>query len=132
MSWGSYLFWVFVSALAIRFFISLWRNFESEKSSIKIFIQVFAGIGYREKESEPPIASDYWLGFIIGSIELLSYPILFLSNHVTFIGAWLAFKTANRWGYAPGYKRGHFNRYLAANAFILLISYILAKNMFDP
>jgi len=128
-SWCCYIFIVICGALAVRFVIAFSKACESQ--SINNFFRVFAGTGYKEKACNPPIAADYWLGFLIGVIELLSYPILFLSNHETFIGAWLAFKTVNRWEYAPGYKRGHFNRYLIANALILLISYFLAKYMFN-
>ena len=72
------------------------RNFESGQVSKKIFCRIFWGIGYENNESKLPIAADYWLGFVLGSIELLSYPILFLSDNSAFVGAWLAFKTANR------------------------------------
>lgn len=131
-SWWCYIVLVFLGALFVRLFMSTWRNFDSENSSKKRFYAIFWGIGYivKDKDSERRVAADYWLGFIIGMVELLSYPVLFLSNHANFIGAWLAFKTVNRWGYAPGYNRGHFNRYLVANALILIISFILAKYMF--
>jgi hypothetical protein len=129
-SWTYYVLGAVAGALIVRVFISLWRNFETDRASPRTLGKIFLGIGYREDEKKPPVAADYGLGFILGVIELLAYPLLLKAGYPVFIGAWLAFKTAHRMGYAPEYKRGTFNRYLVANALILITSYVLARNTF--
>jgi hypothetical protein len=128
--------WYFVSSLFgslfVRFVISYFRMRESEKGSRPLFWEIFKGHGYKEDLLKPPIAADYGLGFWLGFLELLAYPILLKSNHAAYIGAWLAFKTVHRWGYAPEYKRGTYNRYLLANALIICISYFMAYFFVDP
>jgi hypothetical protein len=37
--------------------------------------------------------------FILGTIELISYPILMATNNSSYIGAWLGFKTLAQWKY---------------------------------
>jgi hypothetical protein len=128
--------WYFVSSLGgslfVRFVISYFRMREAEKGSRPLFWEIFKGNGYKEDLLKPPIAADHGLGFWLGFLELLAYPILLKSNHAAYIGAWLAFKTVHRWGYAPGYKRGTYNRYLLANAVIICISYFMAYFFVDP
>ena len=126
-----YVFWAVIGSMFVRVFNSLWRNFETSESSFRRFGRILLGLGYREENCKVPIAADYLLAFILGILELLAYPILLRTNHPAFIGAWLAFKTVHRWHYASEYKRGSFNRYLVSNAFILCISYWLARSLFD-
>jgi len=131
----SSIWWYFVSSLCgsllVRFVISYFGMREAEKGSRTLFWEIFKGNGYKEDHLKPPIAADYGLGFWLGLLELLAYPILLKSNHAAYIGAWLAFKTVNRWGYAPGYKRGTYNRYLLANSLIICISYLMAYFFVD-
>jgi hypothetical protein len=128
--------WYFVFSLGgslfVRVVISYFGMREAEKRSRPLFWEIFKGNGYKEDLLKPPIAADHWLGFWLGLLELLAYPILLKSDHAAYIGAWLAFKTAHRWGYAPGYKRGTYNRYLLANALIICISYLIAYFFVDP
>jgi len=116
-----------IGSLFVRIVNSYFREREADKGYRPLFLKILKGHGYREDILKPPIAADYLLGFFLGFIELLAYPILLKSNHAAYIGAWLAFKTAHRWGYSSEYKRGTFNRYLFANALILFISYFMAK-----
>ncbi len=73
---------------------------------------------------------DLWLPFFIGSLEVAAYSLLIKADLAPYIGAWLAFKTVNRWHYNPNVTRGLFNRYLFSNALVLVAAFILAKNMY--
>jgi len=111
--------------LAIRLFICL---VEAKRLSVP-FLKILKGTGGKENCKDIP--ADYWLAFIIGVLEMLAYPPLIVTNAPTIIGGWLVFKTVNRWQYAPGQSRGPFNRYLVANAVILLGAYFSARLAFS-
>ena len=78
-------------------------------------------------EDGTQIPSDYWLAYVIGVGEMLAYPLLIVTAQPLIIGAWLAFKTVHRWHYAPDISRGPYNRYLVANAAILIGAYLSAR-----
>ena len=132
-SWLYYLF-TLLSALFVRGVVSVWRGLEIDSKFTKKICRIFKGIGCQVWEGCKPkkIAADYWMGFVLGLLELLAYPLLLRTNHPALIGAWLVFKTAHRWSYAPRQERGTYNRYLVGNALILVFSYFLARFMFDP
>ncbi len=138
--WCLYIFISGLGSLFVRFINSIWRTFESNDPSFKKFKTIFGGFSAwttfeeqrDEKEDkikrvEKPGSKDYWQPFFIGWLELLAYPVLLVDGKVSFIGAWLAFKTVHRWSYAPGINRGFYNRYLISNALILIGSFLLAK-----
>lgn len=122
----------FIGSLIVRVITSYIRFREADKVSRPLFWDIFKGEGYREDMLKPPIAADYGVGYFLGVFELFAYPILLRSQNAIYIGAWLTFKTVHRWGYAPKYERGTFNRYLFANALILFFSYIIGYFWVDP
>ncbi|WP_169709588.1 hypothetical protein [Deferrisoma camini] len=124
-SWRWYLGFALVIPFAVRLFIC-W--IESKRLSIP-FKKIFKGFGGEENDKDVP--ADYWLAFIIGILEMLAYPPLIGSNTPEIIGGWLAFKTINRWQYAPNWSRGPFNRYLVANAVVLFGAYLSARFAFS-
>ena len=121
---------VIFTSLAVRIIVSFFRNIESKSPSGKRFLHIFTGVGYLEDDTGGKVAADYWLGFLIGVLETLSYAMLLASDNAAYAGAWLAFKTIHRWHYAPGVARGHFNRYLFGNAMVLVSAYAIARIMF--
>jgi hypothetical protein len=48
-------------------------------------------------------------------------------SDIAIIGAWLLFKTIHKTKYNPDEKRGLYNRYLLANALILIFSYLMCR-----
>ena len=116
---NSWLLLIFFSAL-ISLFIRIINSFYRSKDATnpKVFYDVFLG---RE---------DLWLPFFIGTIEIAAYSLLIKANLASYIGAWLAYKTINRWHYNPNTDRGMFNRYLFSNSLVLVTSFILAKYMY--
>lgn len=68
--------------------------------------------------------SDLLLPTLIGFIELVSYPILFVVGQYLFIGAWLGIKTAGAW---QGWRTSPtaYNRFLFFNMLNLLAAYLL-------
>jgi hypothetical protein len=113
-----YLTMALVSPLVVRVGIA---SVEAVRREVD-FIKIFKGTSGQEN-----VPSDYWLAFILGVGEMLSYPLLIVTDHALYIGAWVAFKTVNRWHYAPGVSRGPYNRYLVANGIILIASYLSAR-----
>ncbi|MFQ5471111.1 MAG: hypothetical protein ACE5EH_12580, partial [Gammaproteobacteria bacterium] len=71
------------------------------------FCKIFKGFGDRKYKDTP---AAYWLAFIIGFLEMLSYPALIVTNNPEIIGGWLVFKTVYRWEYTKNKSRGLFNR----------------------
>ena len=70
-------------------------------------------------------SNDYWQPFVLGVLELVVFPVLMATEHWSYVGAWLGFKTlaqAVRWNE----DRGVFNRFLIGSALIILASYYLA------
>ena len=121
-----YLVWALFIPLVIRIFISA---IETRRLLLQgCFWKIFRGVGNRQTNStSKDVPADYWLSFGLGVLEMLAYPAIIKADQPTIIGAWLAFKTVHRWSYAPGYSRGQYNRYLVANAIILLSSYFAAR-----
>jgi len=72
-----------------------------------------------------PGIADYWLPFLIGLLELLSYPILIFTNNLAVIGAWLTLKTAAQWA-TWGKSRTTFNRFLFGNLLAIVAAFALA------
>lgn len=112
----------FLGALFIRLIISSIEAWDRGKDW---FWPVFLGYG-KKIDCIRVEGADRLLGFFIGFLELVSYPILIIVNLPEYVGAWLVFKTVNRWNY-KSQNRGLFNRYLFANALILVFSYLFAR-----
>jgi hypothetical protein len=91
-----------------------------KKDFFNRFFIVFNGFS---KEDPTP---DLWYNFIIGTIELAIFPVLISASQYPMIGAWIAFKTVAQWE-KWNKNRLVFNRFLIATAFVLIVSYCLAK-----
>jgi hypothetical protein len=71
------------------------------------------------------VRSDFWLPTILGSLELVSYPVLLQIGSWTAIGAWIGFKTVAQWNVWIK-NRSQFNRYLIGNALVVIGSLALS------
>lgn len=115
---------VLVLGLLIRFLLSMLKAIEvvTEKPAISFCEEcwsAFKGIGGNK---------DYWQPFVLGVIELGTFPVLIATEHWSFIGAWLSFKVvaqAARWKD----ERNVFSRFLIGTALGLLASFILANTV---
>jgi uncharacterized membrane protein HdeD (DUF308 family) len=74
--------------------------------------------------------SDFWLTTILGSLELLSYPVLLKIELWTVIGAWIGFKTVAQWRVWTE-SRSQFNRYLTGNALVIMASVLVLLPFVD-
>ena len=149
--WFVYLLLTLFGSLVVRIVNSIWKAFESEEPSLDSddshdfrhkFWAAFKGSGWRVNGEGPEGGAkgmtdgprreqaDYWQAFVLGWLELISYPLLIFSEKAPFIGAWLAFKTVHRWNYSPELNRGFYNRYLVSNGAILVGSFLLATLVF--
>lgn len=70
-------------------------------------------------------SGDYFINFVVGYIELISFPIFLRTELYSFIGSWLAFKIAHRLQYNKNTERGLFARYILMNALILIGSFLV-------
>ena len=118
-----------IGSIIIRAIVGFYLSKESQVPKKGSFYKYFLGqpIVSEEDPSKQLRSGDYFLGFFLGVIELLAYPILIFSNNIVLIGAWLLFKTIHRTKYNPNEKRGLYNRYLLANALILIFSYLMCR-----
>jgi hypothetical protein len=66
-----------------------------------------------------------WFPCILGTLELIIYPVLMIANHWNFIGAWLGFKTIAQWS-AWKEERHRFNKFLIVNIIVIVFAFLLA------
>ena len=129
----SYLSLIFLFALIIRFALTLFKtaavkqgeadekDFKfSDKSSEEIFLRLFFSWGHHRN------VDDYWLPFLLTSIELYVYPIFIAIDKWSFIGAWLVIKTAIQWRTWQEDRTTHF-RMLTGNAFVVVLALFLSE-----
>jgi hypothetical protein len=120
-----YFLWVIIASITIRIYISF---VEAWEKGWKYFCPIFCGCGLSDPKGEEnkKIPADRLTGLFLGILECSAYPLLMKVELPEYIGAWLVFKTVNRWLYKKQ-DRGLFNRYLVANGLGLFFSYLLAR-----
>jgi len=106
--------------------ITLFTTFESklEDSGLQFsdtFLSFFLGKGVEGNRS-----FDHFQTFFLGVMELSIFPILLIANKPEYIGGWLALKTLPQWNRWTE-KRWIYNRFLLGNAFIIVLSYFIAR-----
>jgi hypothetical protein len=74
------------------------------------------------------IRSDFLLTTFLGTLELISYPVLLQMGSWSVIGAWIGFKTIAQWA-AWIKNRNQFNRYLIGNALVLISSVLVLSQL---
>jgi hypothetical protein len=114
---GRYLLYAIALGLVVRVFMAGLRAIE-RPSSKPYFPTMFAQILGRGSHN---LVADYWYPFIIGTLELLAYPIILKTGNLNVVGAWLGLKTLAQWK-VWGENRVYFNRFLIGNAIVLIIS----------
>lgn len=110
---------VFLACFAVRMLLAFMKTLESCGSMSALgseFRKCLRGRGSKDPQND-----DYWHPFILGLFELSAFPVLMVTEHWTFIGAWLAFKTLSQWKTWED-KRKAFNRFLIGNALVLFLS----------
>ncbi|MGA2093409.1 MAG: hypothetical protein ABSH16_08395 [Sedimentisphaerales bacterium] len=116
---SEYLFSIIIACLIIRIIIAALKAMTSCKTYggyFSEFWKCFSSIASQDESH-----TDYWHPFFLGIVELSAYPVLMVTNHWSFIGAWLAFKTIAQWKIWAE-KRTTFNRFLIGNALTLFVS----------
>jgi|GEM_PF-3456346 len=81
-------------------------------------------------EIASPRWSDYWYTFILGSLEILAYPILLVTGNWGAVGAWIGFKALAQWKVWPT-DRAVFNLFLIGNGLNVLASVVLSFVFFN-
>ena|SRR2546422_2823386 len=117
--------------LGVRAFMSSLRAFEKPVGNPywSTLVTLFRGSGVASTQRDTPsLVPDYWHPFILGSLEMLSYPVLIRTDNLHLVGAWLAFKCLAQWK-AWSDRRVAFNRFLIGNALVLLCSVLILAPM---
>jgi len=120
-SWYWYVgYCVLASALA-RVTISALKAYECREPGKPYHKAFWAAFLNRAKPQDRPNFSSG----ILGTFELLAYPILLVLGEPTPIGFWVALKTAGEW---EGWKgsRADFLRFLIGNVIVLAFSLVAA------
>ena len=115
---------VILLSLLIRLLMASLRAFERpvESGYANTVRAIFLGKSVKTQKGEIALVADYWHPFILGTFELITYPVLMVTGAWTMVGAWLAFKTLPHWKDWTD-KRVSFNRFLIGNALVLLAGY---------
>jgi hypothetical protein len=131
IAWCSYVFFVLLSAILIRGFMSMLSSVYLKRRGGQFWLSWgYSFLGWYPGDVEAE-RSDLWFPFILGVIELFSYPVLMVTNNWTFIGAWIGFKTVAQWQRWTK-DRAVFHRYLIGNALTVLTSRLLAQFVMFP
>lgn len=128
--WGYFLLIIFLSLL-LRAIMSALRASEMSVDGVDRFgpllLRTFSGrrsINYKPKSQVDH--SDYWQPTMIGTLELIAYPVLMVVGAWSVVGTWLGFKTLAQWsGWHE--NRGVFNRFLIGNALVVILSFALVQ-----
>lgn len=100
----------------IRLALALMRATERKQGEyFKAVAALFLG------REHGPLVKDYWQPFILGMIEILTYPVLLRTDNLHIIGAWIGLKTIAQWK-EWSLNRAHFNRFLIGNAMVIIAS----------
>jgi hypothetical protein len=133
-------YWIcgFVLQLCVRLYMSflsalfLWRTATTDERFWRIFkdkrfwrLFRYTFFGWH-RGSYTDIKSDLWYPFILGLIEIHSYPVLMVVHTWTAIGAWIGLKTVAQWQRWT-VDRLLFQRYLIGTALVLVLSLWLTK-----
>ncbi len=132
--WVPYIICVLLFTIIIRVllcFLKAWAIVNGESDNNEKGIK-WKGTSYRGmfwssflSNKRDVTIDDYWLPAIVGCFELLVYPILMSQGKWSFIGAWIAVKTASAWGGWQHYRTA-YNRFLLGNILSLGFSMLLA------
>lgn len=115
-TWWGLAIWALGVSLGIRVFLSFLRGLENPKDFSARFAAAMGG------------KHDHWNAFVLGSLELFSYPVLFHSGSPEYVGAWVGLKTLAGWKQWSE-DRKHYTVFLIGNAFVLIASYAIAGKL---
>lgn len=66
--------------------------------------------------------ADYWYTFILGTMELATYPVLIATGAWAVIGAWIGLKTIAQWSVWTS-DRATFNLFLIGNGTVVICAF---------
>jgi len=115
--WYGYLGYAFIASTATRVAISMLRAYEYQEDGESFFKAFRAAFLNRAGPHQRP----NWSSGLLGTAELLAYPILLVTGELTPIGFWVLLKTAGEW---QGWKksRADFLRFLIGNIMVFACS----------
>jgi hypothetical protein len=91
------------------------------------FWRQMVGRSATSPRSDVPTSPDYFAAFVVGWLEFMIYPFLFVAGAYTFVGAWVGLKTiALHQSWAT--DRTLFNHYLIGNALVLVLSFVCLRD----
>jgi hypothetical protein len=70
---------------------------------------------------------DYWVPTLVGTLELLIYPVLISLGAWQAIGGWLVIKTAAGWRWEQNQDRQGYTNFLFGNAMVIFVSFLLTR-----
>ncbi len=123
----SYFLMAFGLSTAVRLVLCLIKAYEVAGQSKQVAFWASVGRGFVGLSPSPgkeAQKSDFLSPFLVGLLELLSFPVLMAGTHWSYIGWWLGFKTAAQYKHWTT-ERAVFNRYLVGNALVLVLAVIV-------
>jgi hypothetical protein len=123
-----YTFGALAFASLIRVVLSLVRAYKARNTPETLAHRRFwFAYGYYLRGLDPCRTSsrdygEYFASFLVGFIELLAFPVMFVLGLDTYIGAWIGLKTISIYFRWSG-DRVVFNLFLAGNAATVVLSW---------
>lgn len=134
-NWWGYIGSALAATVLIRVFMIGVRTLERHGLAVRspswrTYWGYFLGFGLqplpKDEQPERGGSDDFWQPSILGTFELLVYPMLMASDLAVFIGAWLGFKVAPTLG-SWNESRNVYQRFLIGNALALIASWWLMR-----
>jgi len=123
-----YVLFAGLLSLAVRVVMAFLKMPERKNGKTRFvsFIKNLKGFGSNRQVDDYLYEEldDFLYPYYLGFIEFLTYPVLMAADLWSFIGVWLAFKTAGQWEHWKK-SRHTFNRFLIGNALVIILSLLI-------
>jgi len=130
------LFYAALWSAAIRFPLTLLRVYRAlvehgggGREFIKYFLRIFVGLGYKpfdrtlpSEEEKERVRGDYTTAWILGILELVTFPFLFAAGRDVYVAAWIGLKVVAQYKHWIE-DRGSFTAFLIGNALVLIFAF---------
>lgn len=134
--WWKYWALAMVFSFAIRTVLTAFRSYRlivenggGAHAFCCYFFRTLAGLGHKEfdpkmedEDKKERIRGDYLTAYILGVLELATFPFLFAAGLYEYVGAWIGLKVVAQYKHWTE-DRGSFTAFLIGNALVLIFAF---------
>ena len=144
ISWWSYAGAAFLLSGLVRLVLTLFRSYRLAaetgggiRAFARWYCRILIGLGGKPprptdgEAGKERVRGDYLTPYVLGGIELMTYPVLFAAGLDLYVGAWLGLKAAAQYRHWSA-DRGAFAAFLVGNALVLMFAYVFLLGYVGP